>query len=445
VRPPALGDGVASGSPGIGGKLYLGSSAFLAVYLAGAAISVGVQLAMARLLGAESYGNYIYAVAWAPLFLLGCNFGLKPTVVRFVAAYNARDQGGLLRGVVGTATRWTAIASMVVVAIVLGVLWVARGRIDNPVDALALVALAMPFMALCEVWSSIVRGLGAVVRSQIPASLVQQASLGIALVGLVAVYGAHGGAVLASGAFLIASIGAMLAAAWLAGGQLSRRPRDAPPQFERRAWLHVAWGNLLIATFQAARAPLIIVIAGAYVEAQQLAFYGAAQRLANVMSFGLIAISAQAAPRISGYFAVSDVDGLRRLARVASRGALAVALATALLMSVLGPQLLRLFGEGFEIAYVPLLVLLFGEMAAAMAGPVGFFMSMTGLHKTAAWIEGITSAFVLLIAFVIVPRHGVLGAAIAVASGSVLRNAAMAIVVRRRLRLQGTAIKLDDA
>ena len=76
---------------GFAAAVYRGSSAFLAIYVAGSAISFGVQLLMARLLGAPSYGTFVYAISWAPLLLLGCNFGLKPTTVRFVAAYNASD------------------------------------------------------------------------------------------------------------------------------------------------------------------------------------------------------------------------------------------------------------------------------------------------------------------------------------------------------------------
>ena len=42
--------------------------------------------------------------------------------------------------------------------------------------------LAMPFMALGEVWTSAARGLGAVARSQIPASIVQHLLLGSTLI-----------------------------------------------------------------------------------------------------------------------------------------------------------------------------------------------------------------------------------------------------------------------
>jgi O-antigen/teichoic acid export membrane protein len=82
--------------------LYRGSAVFLAIYGFGSTISFGVHLLMARLLGAKSYGYFVYATSWMAILLLSCNIGLKPTVVRFVAAYNARGEWGSLRGLLKT-------------------------------------------------------------------------------------------------------------------------------------------------------------------------------------------------------------------------------------------------------------------------------------------------------------------------------------------------------
>ena len=422
--------------PGVAATLYRGASAFLAVYVVGSAISFGVQLFIARVLGAPSYGHLVYAMSWMAMLLLGCNFGLKPTAVRFVAAYNARGEWGSLRGFLRTSTWWTIAASTGVVTLSVAVLWLVRPRLDELGTTLVLIAVAMPFMALSEVWSSAVRGLGAVARSQIPASIVQHTLLGIALLALVLVQGSQGGAALAARAFLLATIGTLVVAGLFLRRALPRQVAACTPLEVRPEWLHVAGSNVLIALFQAVRAPLIVVIAGAYVDSRHLAFYGAAQRLANVMALGLTGISAFASPLISEYFALSDFASLQRLARAAARGALGTALITALVMIVFGHPLLHLFGEGFETAYIPLLILLFGEMAAAAAGPVGLFLTMTGRQRTASWIEAVTSTSAVGLALILVPRYGIGGAAVGVATGSFLRNAAMLVAVRKQLGLR---------
>ncbi|HKY08582.1 MAG TPA: oligosaccharide flippase family protein, partial [Candidatus Binatia bacterium] len=357
--------------------LYRGSAVFLVIYGLGSAISFAVHLLMARLLGAKSYGYFVYATSWMAILLLGCHIGLKPTVLRFAAAYKARGEWGALRGLLRYSTISTIAASALTITLSVSALWFLRPDFDELGMTLALVALALPFTALAELWSSAVRGLGAVARSQYPASIIQHLLVGIALLVCVFVVGDNSGAVAAAAAFLVATMGAMAAARFFLRLELPREVPMTPPRYHRDEWLQVAGSNLLISLFQAVRAPLIVVIAGAYVDAQQIAFYVAAHRLANVMSLALLGISGFASPLISQYFALADISKLQNLARLAARGAFAGALATALALVGFGDDLLGLFGAGFETAYISLLVLVGGELIAAAAGPIGFFMTMT--------------------------------------------------------------------
>jgi len=423
-------------SAGLATTLYRGSAVFLGIYIVGSAISFGVHLLMARVLGATSYGYFAYATSWMAILLLGCNIGLKPTVVRFIAAYRARSEWGLLRGLLLSSTRWTLSASTILVALSALALWLLRPRLDELGTTLLLIALSMPFMALGEVWSSAVRGLGAVARSQFPASIVQHTLVAIALIAIVEASGPEGGGGAAAGAFLLATIGTLGIAGLFLRMELPEQARAAAPRYLRREWVDVAAGNALISFFQAVRAPLIVVISAAYVEPQHIAFYVAAHRLANIMSLGLLGISGFASPMIAQYFALADFARLQRLAHLSARGALIGALVAALVLMGFGYELLGLFGEGFETAYVPLLILRCGEMIAATTGPVGYFLTMTGRQTIATRIEAATSAIAIGLALGLIPRYGILGAAIAVAAGSAVRNTGMFVAVWRQLGLR---------
>lgn len=417
-------------------NLYHGSAAFLVIYGIGSTISFGVHLLMARMLGAKSYGYFVYAPNWMAILLLVCNIGLKPTVIRFVAAYKARGEWGSLRGFLRCSTVWTVAASAAVTILSAIALWLLRPRLDELGATFALMALAMPLMALRDVWTSAVRGLGAIARSQYPVSIVQHVLVGTAFITIIFVVGNDGGAVSAAAAFLFASFGAMVAARYFLRLELPRQVLTGPLNYFRAEWLRVAGSNLLISVFQEVRAPLIVVIAGAYVDVQQIAYYVAAQRLANVMSFALLGISGFASPLMSQYFALGDLSRLQRLAHLSARGAFAGALATALVLVGFGYDLLGLFGAAFKTAYLPLLVLLCGELIAAAVGPVGFFMTMTNRQVSASWIEAATSAIAIALAFVLIPRYGILGAAAVVAAGSAVRNLSMFVALWQQLGLR---------
>jgi len=418
------------------GRLYRGSAVFLAIYVAGSGLSFGVHLLLARTVGATAYGHFVYATSWLALLLLGSTLGLRPTVLRFAAAYRATAQWPLLRGLLGSATRWAFAASMAMVALAAAVIAATRPNGEDASTALLLVVAATPFMALAEVWCAAVRGLGAVARSQVPASLVQHLLLGGSFAALVAVTGTPPGAATAAAAFLLATLGTFGASRWLLRRLQLPLPSAGSASHARREWAGVAAGNFLIAACQAARAPLIAVMAGAQVEAQQLAYFVAASRLANVMALGLTGISGFAAPLISRYHALAQRAGLQRLAHLCARGALAVALAVALVLAFFGRELLALFGPGFASAFGVLLILALGEAAAAAVGPAGYFLTMTGRQAAATRIEAGSSVMSVVLAAALIPHHGITGAAIAVAAGSVARNLATAIAVWRHLHLR---------
>ena len=124
--------------------------------------------------------------------------------------------------------------------------------------------------------------------------------------------------------------------------ELRKQAEPADLLYARREWFEVAGSNALIALLQAARAPVVVVIAAVYVDAEQIAFYVAAHRLANIMSLSLLGVSGFASPLVSGYFALKDFSKLQRLAQLSARGSILGAIATALVLIVFGADLLRL-------------------------------------------------------------------------------------------------------
>jgi len=416
--------------------LYGGAAMFLAIYVLGSAISFLVHGLLARAIGAGSYGHFAYATHWMAVLLLFCNLGLKSTLTGLLAAYRAQRQWPLLRGLLRRATQWTTVASAGVVALALVALWLAPVGPDERARTLLLIALALPCMALADIWSAATRGLGAVTRSQLPASIVQHLLLGSLLLALWWHDRLQGGAADAGLAFLLATLGSCAVSGGLLWGQLRARVPPASPSYALRSWGDVASGNLLIALLQAARAPLVVVIAGAHVDAPQLGFLAAALKLANVAALGLTAVTGFASPLVARHFALGDTASLQRLGQLAARASFGLALLVALVLALAGEPLLGLFGSGFRAAYPVLLVLLAGELVAASAGPVSHFLTLTGHHHHASAIEAVTSALVLLLAVALIPQGGILGAAIAMAAGAAVRNIAMVLAVWRLHRLR---------
>ena len=180
----------------------------------GSAISFGVHLLMARLLGARSYGYFVYATSWMAILLLGCNLGLKPTVVDssrrtrhvasgarsgFAAPLDGMDDRGLRRG-------YDFVSAIA--------LWVMRPRFRRARhDARAGGVRAAVHGARGRLEFGCARA-GSGRAFPVSRSIVQHVLFGIVLIIILFVAGENGGAVSAAAAFLIATIGTMVAASF---------------------------------------------------------------------------------------------------------------------------------------------------------------------------------------------------------------------------------------
>ena len=123
---------------------------------------------------------------------------------------------------------------------------------------------------------------------------------------------------------------------------------------------------------------------------------------------------------------------------MAARGIFAITVTICIGLVVFGKMLLGLFGAEFTTGYVVLLILLAGQVINAMAGSVGYLMTMTGYQNQAAWIIGMSTLVNVGLNAVLIPKLGIVGAAIATATTTVLWNILMLTFVWRKLNINPT-------
>src|SRR5689334_22637619 len=91
-----------------GHPLARASIASLATLVVGAGLTCASQLVIARIIGPDSYGIYAYVLAWVTLLGYLSTLGFHVSLLRFVPAYQARNEWALARGVIRYAQRGTA-------------------------------------------------------------------------------------------------------------------------------------------------------------------------------------------------------------------------------------------------------------------------------------------------------------------------------------------------
>jgi O-antigen/teichoic acid export membrane protein len=412
----------------------------ISIRILGAGIGLGLQVMLARILGAEEYGFYVYAITCTHLLSLVGRVGTTTAALRFVPLYEGREQWGLLRGFMSRCWQVPLMVSTALAVTTAAVAWLMLPWLGRSLTvALWLACLVTPMETVLEVQSSVLLGFRRVVSSQLPHLVLRPALVMLVFAVAMAASPAPAFATVALGAEVVAVAATMAVAMWL----LWRvRPAAMTVAAEFRT---VEWGRASLRMWIIAHLQLLIsqtdtLLVGAFHGTTVAGIYAASSRLTRVVLFGLDAGNQVVAPAIARLFSQGRMAELQRTVTLAARGVLAFTVPVAVGLIMVGRQALSVFGEAFVEGYSVLVILLAGQVINALTGPVGFLMTMTGHERRAMHVIGATAAMNLALNAVLIPGFGMAGAALATAIAVAARNLALAICVWRVLRIRATVI-----
>ena len=113
-----------------------------------------------------------------------------------------------------------------------------------------------------------------------------------------------------------------------------------------------------------------------------------------------------------------------------------------IIMVVFGKHVLALFGPDFTSAYWPLIILVGAQTLNSLAGSVGLIMVMTGHQRNASLIVLVSLLMNVVLSVLLIPEHGITGAALAMGLSYLSLNIMMLIYVFKKLRLNPSIIRL---
>jgi len=173
---------------------------------------------------------------------------------------------------------------------------------------------------------------------------------------------------------------------------------------------------------------------GVFLPQQEVALYGAASRLVNMVTMPMVIVTAVAPPLIAEMYYQGRRGDLERVLRsMATRRGIPAWLASMGCIFFAGPILGLVYGRDFyrEGAMV-LTVLSIGLFASVCAGSCGIVLSYTGHQNTLMMITIVTSAATFIAMLVTVKPYGITGVAMSRMVGQVLQNVIVLLVVKRK-------------
>ena len=405
------------------------SNAAVSVYamrLGGVATAFLLQVVVAMLLGAESFG--IFAFAWVLATTIGqfCCCGFNETSNRFLPAYIVSGDLARARGFVQFSSFFVFTVSAVVCLASIAGMVLARGLIPEDYFLPSVLALTCaPLLCITHLKETFSISRSLPLRGLTPTYVVRP----LLLMGFVWAFIHTGlsapGADMALGALLIASLIALVLQSSLLHRPLKQQLGTGKATTEVGMWLGASLPLLFAQGFFLLATSLDIFVLSAIVSAEQVGVYFAAAKIVTAVSFIQMAVGAAITRRLSEAVQTGsgrDFDSHFERGRAMMMWPTLVGVA---IVSLASPFILRVFGPEFPVAAPVVLILSAGILIQSLAGPIQERMMVMGQQRAIALIIAGSLAFNVALSIALTLMMGIAGAAVASALSIVLRISLM--------------------
>ncbi|MER8898429.1 polysaccharide biosynthesis C-terminal domain-containing protein [Mesorhizobium sp. M0676] len=420
----------------MGSRLAWASIFALLIYIGGAGLTSLAQLAIARLIGPHNYGIYSYVQAWTSVLAYLATLGFNVSLLRFLPAYRASGRLDLARGVIRFALQRSLIAATLFGMIgAASVLFLSDPTERGLETSIVLGMMAVPFVTAYALGATLVRAFGGVVSALLPERIMRDGLL-LVLVALLALSGFRTVdapsvtlAVLVSSAFTAALV-FIIARRFEPPGL-----GHAKPSYASREWWLAVPPLMLITGLDVFVSRAGVLVLGWTSHIAEAGIFALALNVAMLVGLSRIAVATMFSPTAADLYVRGDRRGLQQLFARATLLSAGGAILVAVPMMVIVEPFLSYFGEGYSAGAPIARVLILGYVFVALCGPQQNLLTMTGNEWAAAttMVAGAVANIIACAAGVAV--YGLLGAAVGVALALSIWSIAMAVYIRKRLKI----------
>lgn len=392
-------------------------------------IGLGINVLLARMLGAAALGQYQLGLVVAQLASSFCVLGQDKGLMRYLPVLEARCPEAK-RTLFIRSLSFVLLASCVFSAVLYyGAPFLANHYFHSAsmVTALRAYAFYLPILAMVTLSAA---GVIALKRADYASSITNMLwpAANLALLAAVAFLGGQLVSVV-----WVRTLSHALALGFLVAFLLRQLPKRsaASPESQRFAeFLRFSSPLWLIGLSYYLIGQLDIIILGYFVDEEKVGVYSVAVRLSALVAVGIEVVLPILAPLFSQLHEEKDLPALRGLFGSVTKWIFYGALAASAFLMVFRVELLRLlFGPGFTAGAPLILILCLGQLFRSLGGPTGQVLIMTGRQKWEIANTAVLLIVNLALNLLLVRRYGILGAAIATASTITVMSLVKAVQV----------------
>lgn len=404
-------------------------------------IGLVTSVLLARIFGPEQFGQYAFIMAIIPLLLIPVSGGLKTLLIREVAAYKHDKNWPLYKGIMRSAYLWVFVISLLIYISYFLLTYTFKVVPSSGKWAyLPLGLILLPVMGISAVRNAAIKGLGLPAISELSGAIIQPVLFLAFIASAVLIFTISIESALLSQIF--SSLAALILVTIIF---LKVSPPDAKSV---KAEVNLKYWGAALAPFMALNligtfnSQIGILALGILGSDEQAAGLRVAERGAQFVSLSLTIVNLVISPHIVNAYKSDNRQFLQQLSRQSARVAFCFALPIGLILLIFGKELITLlFGSEYsELSYIPMFILVIGQLFNVFFGSVGYLLAMTGNEKQSFKAQ-IFSVFIsIALSILLIPKMGAIGAAIAVSTGIVVWNSILGFLVYQKIGIRPSAM-----
>jgi len=393
-----------------------------------------LRIVLARWLGAADLGLYQMVITIQGMAALIATFGIPAALIKYVAEY--KDDKEKLSQTISS-----GLISLVIFGIVAGILLYALSemlasifQMPELASLLKILALAFPLNSLLQALLGIFNGLRKMKYLAFVAVL-QSFLLVLFTIAFVKLGFGVAGAVFG---IILSVIGGGILGLYLLRDLLRLNLQGLVQNAKKLA----LFGSQM---FGAGALGLIctqadIVLIGYFLTAKDVGYYSVAVVLSSFFTLVPVAFQKVTYPATSEYWSKNNHQALQKVIDKSMKYCACIVLPIGLGVGFFAEEIVTvIFGREFIYAALPLCVLLIARViTSGTSSPIGQFFSGIGRPDLHLKIDAITAGANIALNIVLIPRFGILGAAIATAASMVFGTIIFLVLMPKL-----SAIKID--
>ncbi len=376
------------------------------------------NILVARLLGVEMLGYYALSNAVTQITGRLGGLGLDIGVVRYVSKLTAGKRSAAAIATVRRAIGLGLGASLLVMVllILLAETMALRWFHDTSGQLrvlIAIFAVTIPLSTVARIAAGASQGLKVLKHRALALQILPTAVLPI---GLLLLVGWSGPLLSIGGSFVLSQVVSSVAALYLLLRifPLHRKPEAAAEPGLMRFSLPLLGASVVVTALNWSD----LIMLGALKDSATAGLYHPALRTAGIFSILAYSFGSILAPMISAHHAGDRSEQISRLLKLTTRWSFIFLWPAFLFLTLYSAQVMLMFGVDFLPMTVPLKVIALGQVVLTLTAGAALVLTMTG-HPRYALMNAIAALGTnIAINLALIPRYGVMGAAIATATAA---------------------------